>query len=183
VPRLTRDDWIDAALAALAEKGVAGVAIEPLAARLGVTKGSGYHHFRDRDELLAAALERWEEERTGGLVARLDPIADPRERFRAWARYALGADKALLLALHAAASHPVVAPVLTRVTERRIGWLVGVLRDAGVPPATARRRARLLYAADLGLYELAAAVPAQRLSERDRRALISELETAFLSER
>jgi AcrR family transcriptional regulator len=53
--RLTRQDWIDAALEALETGGVPAVAVEPLASRLGVTKGSFYWHFKDRNELLATA--------------------------------------------------------------------------------------------------------------------------------
>ena len=56
--RLSTADWEAAALDALAENGLAGVAIEPLARRLGVTKGSFYWHFTDRDALLAALKER-----------------------------------------------------------------------------------------------------------------------------
>ena len=37
--RLSRDRWIEAALDALADGGLAAVAVEPLAARLGVTEG------------------------------------------------------------------------------------------------------------------------------------------------
>ena len=41
-PDKTRDDWISAALAALAEGGIEAVKVERLAARLGVSKGSFY---------------------------------------------------------------------------------------------------------------------------------------------
>ena len=58
--RLTADDWAQAALDLISEQGVAAVAVEPLARRLGVTKGSFYWHFPSRDALLQAALERWE---------------------------------------------------------------------------------------------------------------------------
>ena len=51
--RLDRRAWVEAALAALAEGGAAAVKVERLAAKLKVTKGSFYWHFRDRDELLA----------------------------------------------------------------------------------------------------------------------------------
>ncbi|MGH3388225.1 MAG: TetR family transcriptional regulator, partial [Actinomadura sp.] len=40
--RLSRADWANAALEAIAEGGLAAVAIEPLATRLGTTKGSFY---------------------------------------------------------------------------------------------------------------------------------------------
>jgi AcrR family transcriptional regulator len=178
--RLSRERWIEAALDALADGGVAAVAVEPLAARLGVTKGSFYWHFRDRDGLLAAALEEWEQTGTEELIRRLDEIADPRERLTEWARRVLGADKARLVALHAAADHPIVAPVLRRTTERRLQYLAALLQDAGVPPPAARRRARLLYAADLGLYQIARALDAHRPTERQLRPLIRELVDAFL---
>ena len=57
--RLGRDDWIRAALDAIAAGGLAAVAVEPLARSLGVTKGSFYAHFSNRDELIEAALEAW----------------------------------------------------------------------------------------------------------------------------
>src|SRR5690606_7033358 len=58
--RLSAADWAQAALDVIAEQGVSAVAVEPLARRLGVTKGSFYWHFPSRDALLQAALERWE---------------------------------------------------------------------------------------------------------------------------
>ena len=91
----------------------------------------------------------------------------------------MGADKALLVALHAAADHPVVAPVLRRVTERRIQYL-DLLREAGVSPSAARRRARLLYSADLGLFQIARVLPGERPTERELRPLIREIQDAFL---
>ncbi|MEM7054744.1 MAG: TetR/AcrR family transcriptional regulator, partial [Pseudomonadota bacterium] len=41
-PRLTAEDWEQAALDLIAEKGINGLGIEPLARRLGITKGSFY---------------------------------------------------------------------------------------------------------------------------------------------
>ena len=50
--RLSADDWTREALAQMAELGVAAVAVEPIARRLKVTKGSFYWHFPSRDALL-----------------------------------------------------------------------------------------------------------------------------------
>ena len=57
--RLSAQDWARAALKAIAAGGVVAVAVEPLARTLGVTKGSFYAHYRNRDELIAAALVEW----------------------------------------------------------------------------------------------------------------------------
>ena len=57
--RLSADDWAEAALDLIAEQGVAAVAVEPLARRLGVTKGSFYWHFADLPTYRSALIEAW----------------------------------------------------------------------------------------------------------------------------
>jgi len=62
--RLTRQEWLDNALAALSEKGQAGQSIQDLSEALGVSRGSFYWHFTDRDDFVHALLEHWYEEYT-----------------------------------------------------------------------------------------------------------------------
>lgn len=61
LPRLQLDpeSWIDIAIDVVAKEGVSGLRVEVLAKRCGVTKGSFYWHFKDRQALLDAVLERW----------------------------------------------------------------------------------------------------------------------------
>src|SRR5690349_9457645 len=80
--RLTAQDWADAALTAIGEGGLAAVAVEPLAARLGATKGSFYWHFANRDALIEAALERWEEVGTEAVITEAEAEPDPTGRLR-----------------------------------------------------------------------------------------------------
>jgi len=56
---LSAGDWEQQALVLIAEKGIRAVAIESLARRMGVTKGSFYWHFPNRDALLEQSLLRW----------------------------------------------------------------------------------------------------------------------------
>jgi AcrR family transcriptional regulator len=56
---LQPDDWIRAGFARLAGEGIEAVRIELLARDLGVSKGSFYWHFQDREELLAKMFARW----------------------------------------------------------------------------------------------------------------------------
>ena len=51
--------WIEAGLNELASSGVAGVRVEVLAQRLGVTKGGFYRRFKNRRALLTAVLDEW----------------------------------------------------------------------------------------------------------------------------
>lgn len=59
---LGREDWLRSARLALLRGGVEAVRVEKLARDLGVTKGSFYWHFRDRDELHELLLREWESE-------------------------------------------------------------------------------------------------------------------------
>src|ERR1041384_2079737 len=80
---LNAADWVRAAMEAIVQGGIAAVAVEPLALRLGTTKGSFYHHFENREALIVAALEEGERTQNRGVFERLRLIPDPGERLRA----------------------------------------------------------------------------------------------------
>ena len=61
--QLDRIGWIEGAFEALAEEGLPGMRVEALAKRFGVTKGSFYWHFKDRQDLYDAMLQTWKEGR------------------------------------------------------------------------------------------------------------------------
>ncbi|MBZ0122337.1 MAG: TetR/AcrR family transcriptional regulator, partial [Roseovarius sp.] len=58
--RLSREDWLAAAEAVLADRGAGALKAEPLARHMQTTKGSFYWHFRDVPDLHAQVLARWE---------------------------------------------------------------------------------------------------------------------------
>ncbi len=159
--RLSRSDWAETALAALAREGLPGVAIDPLARALKATKGSFYWHFADRDDLIAATLELWEQRDTDEVITMIERTPDPVERFEFLARFAFGeaargdADAGLL----AAASDPRVEPALKRVTQKRIAFVERLYRDLGLAAEEAARHARLTYALYIGIGQLRRAWP------------------------
>lgn len=173
---LSAADWAHAALEAMTEGGVGAVAIEPLAARLGTTKGSFYHHFENRDALIAAALEEWERAQTEAVIERLGMLPDPAERLRAVMAAAL-ADRAGGVrdaALLGSATHPLVKPVVERVTKRRLSYLTETYAEAGLPEVQARQRALLLYSSYLGLYDCLR-VGVEHLDDAELRAYAHEV--------
>ncbi len=164
--RLTAQDWELAALELMAEEGVAAVAVESLARRLGVTKGSFYWHFSQRDALIEAALKRWEETDTHNLVARVESIENPGKRLRELFRLTSREMRShkIYAALLKAADHPVVAPVMDRVSQERMAYLARVFQQAGMDLESATHRARLAYSAYVGLLQLTLQFRSSRLS-------------------
>jgi AcrR family transcriptional regulator len=165
--QLSARDWTEAALQALARGGLAAVAVEPLAKSLGATKGSFYWHFSDRNALLQATLELWEQRDTDQVLTGMDGTQDAATRLRNLVELALlsvqrnvdaGAGS-IELALQASASHPLVAPILQRVTSRRIAALSGLYSALGLSRARARDHALLAYTAFLGHAQMAHATP------------------------
>jgi AcrR family transcriptional regulator len=56
--RETREALLRAGIAEFAEHGLAGPSLDAICARAGYTRGAFYVHFRDRDELVSAIVER-----------------------------------------------------------------------------------------------------------------------------
>jgi AcrR family transcriptional regulator len=70
-----RDRWIDEGMAVLREQGAAGVRVDRIAARLGLTKGSFHHHFRGADDYRRALLHRYESDTTAAIEAAVTAVA------------------------------------------------------------------------------------------------------------
>ncbi|WP_253480785.1 TetR/AcrR family transcriptional regulator [Natronocella acetinitrilica] len=153
---MNAEDWADAALDAVAEGGLEALAVERLARTLGVTKGSFYWHFENRNALLKVALERWERQQTEDVIARAEVEQDARARIDRLFRGADGSKRAgqLYLAFAVASKDPLVGSVVKRVNERRIRFMVANYTAMGLSAEDARQRAVLAYSVYLGTLQL-----------------------------
>jgi AcrR family transcriptional regulator len=152
----TRDDWIDAAAAALTDGGVEAVRVEALARRLDMTKGSFYWHFADRPALLSAVLERWESAAAESLTAAAG-LANPHQRiaalFRDLARPTGGLTDPEVRAW--ARRERSVAERVAEVERRRVVFLKEQLTELGASLMDAHRRAEAGYLAVVAWVERA----------------------------
>lgn len=153
---LSASDWEQAALELIAEKGVSSLAVEPLARRLGITKGSFYWHFASRDELLEQALKRWERRDLEHLARSLDADQPAAERLAEFILRTSRQNRShqIHAALCAASDHPRVKPVVERITQRRIDYLSKAFCELGMHEVAARHRARLTYTSYVGYIQL-----------------------------
>jgi len=174
VKRLTAEDWERAALQAIADGGLAAVAVEPLARKLGVTKGSFYAHFGERGELVDAALRRWEQAHIDAFMASLHKDEEPEERLRSLIAMATSAARTQTIQgrLLLESDEPRVRAALKRVTETRLARLEATFAQLGHSDARAALRATVAYSIYIGLLQLAREVP-ERLA--DEPVLVREL--------
>jgi AcrR family transcriptional regulator len=134
--------------------GVEAVAVEAIAVKLGVTKGSFYWHFRDRSDLLEGLLRCWEEE-THGLILAAGASDKPLERvLRFFEMVATNRGQIPDTEFFAWARHdPNVARRAAEIESQRIDFIQAQLQAAGVRRAEAARRAEAGYLATLGWIE------------------------------
>jgi AcrR family transcriptional regulator len=175
---------MEAAAHVLLKRGYAGFTTNHVAARAGVSIGSIYQYFRDKDMLLAAMLERDIDDTASALLEALATVRGSDPASLSWSRTLLSAwyrtharphQHTLYLIsaalpgvrAHAEASLSAVAAEITRQLRRR-----------GVNEAALRARTWLLMAMAF-VHELVIALPegsARRRAEREA----AEALTAYL---
>ena len=182
--RLSAGDWELAALECIAENGLGALAVEALARELGVTKGSFYWHFRNRDALLTATLVRWEQYGEAEIIVPIERMPDPRQRlpelFRRVA-HELQTHR-IYAALLKALDNPHVVAVMARVSRRRMQFLTAIYRQAGLEPPQALNRARLTYAAYVGFLQLNFTLGLPRLNHEEFDAYVEHMIAVLIPE-
>lgn len=160
-PTLTADAWAAAALDAISHRGIEGVAVEPLARELGVTKGSFYWHFVNREALLQRTLELWEQQETDDVLLRAARETDPRRRIERLIREINASKRAsrIYQTLSSAAHDPLIAACVRRVSERRMRFLLDSYQALGLSARDARLWARMAYSVYLGTLQIRRDLP------------------------
>lgn len=132
----SKRDWLDAGLALLAEHGAPAVTIERLAERLGLSKGSFYHHFKGTGGFRTALLEHFEAERTTRFVEEAEAADGDRLGVLLKLVLAPGPGPELEIAVRAWALQDAEArAVQERVDRTRVAYLTGLSGDAGLAQA------------------------------------------------
>ena len=76
--RGSREGWLEAGYRALIDSGIDAVKILPLAKRLNLSRTSFYWFFEDREALLSALLEGWDQRTTTPLIQSTTAYAETR---------------------------------------------------------------------------------------------------------
>jgi AcrR family transcriptional regulator len=150
---LTRDDWINAAIDVMVRDSVEQLVMENLASSLGASRGSFYWHFKSRDALLEAILDRWTQTATIAVGEHLDQQEhDAAKRLLLYLRLPLKSARSLraadfeLAILGWARRSDMARKAVARVDGIRTEMHTKLFLELGFPPAEARTRAHMTYA-------------------------------------
>jgi AcrR family transcriptional regulator len=155
--QLDPDRWVEVAIDLLAKEGVSGLRVEVLAKRCGVTKGSFYWHFKDRQALLDAVLEQWKLGRIRD-IEKTTAVTPGNERDQLhYAIEVYGASRnrkgmSIELAVRDWARHDAQAAAIVEAVDLyRLECTRKLFVAAGMTDAEAKSRSLLLYACVFGL--------------------------------
>ena len=144
--RLSPEDWLAAALEVLHGEGVGQVCIVRIARDLGVTSGSFYWHFKDRNDLLRSLLGFWVRSQTEAIFEKVDQFegTPPERLYKLMEILTLGEQARYEVAVRAWAGFDDMAAEVVRGTDkRRIEWLRSIFQEMGFSGNEAEMRARL----------------------------------------
>jgi len=177
---LTPERWVQAATELLVDHGIDSVRVDVLARALGVTRGSFYWHFRDREDLLRGVLHAWRNRATEQVTARFEQRHVPaRELVRDLSSLPFRGQSAeraarVELAIRAWARRDEMArQAVDEADATRLAYIAQVFSALGFSIAEARQRAFVLYG-----YEIAESLLRQQGSaaqKSERRALVERL--------
>jgi AcrR family transcriptional regulator len=168
--RLGREDWLAAALEVLYGEGIGDVSIVRIARDLGVTSGSFYWHFKDRNDLLQSLLSFWVRSQTEAILEKVEQFdGTPSERlFKLMEILTLGEQARYEVAVRAwAGFDDVAAEVVRGADKQRIEWLRNIFHELGFRGNEAEMRARLFV-----YYQLAEPSVLWRESKSKRREIM-----------
>jgi AcrR family transcriptional regulator len=183
-PRLSRDDWLDAAYEAVVEGGFDKVRVLAIADTLGVTRGSFYWHFTDHADLVKALLERWKQrEIEADRSLQAETTDDPRADLVRLLDVALSRggsdvkDMRFELALRGLGRRDAdVAKLLVEVDEVRMALFESKFERLTADPKTATDMAVLFYLAITGgVQALARPASTARVAEYIRNLIAEHL--------
>lgn len=169
---LGREAWLDTARQALIEDGTAGVEINKLAKRLGVSRGGFYWFFKNRQQLLDELLSYWADTSTQ-LFERIlnEPARNGIQEYQAlidlWINEQEYEPKWDGAVRDWARTSKTVLKVVQSVDEKRIAIIEQIFQDMGYQGKEAHVRARVTYYHQVGYYALGL-----QESRKQRRALI-----------
>ena len=146
--KLSKRLWLVHGLEALRLFGLKGLNVEPLSEYMGVTKGSFYWHFKDREDFIESLLKYWEDELTTAVIDEIKALqVGPDSRLKALMEIVFKEDAGRYESdVRAwAAFDEISARSIARVDKQRLKYVKSLFEEIGFSKKEAEIRSRLWY--------------------------------------
>jgi len=151
----SRQQWLEFALQQLVEHGPQQLTIAKLCAVKGVTKGSFYHHFKNRQLFIKALMEHWYQEKTLNFIEQANMEEGPLQRLEKLDKVIANHDLEAEMHIRAwALQEPMIVGHLEKIDSQRQSYLQQCYVEMLVPAELAQDIAMIAYAQFLGMQQL-----------------------------
>ena len=165
--RKTKEDWFKVGFVLLSEAGEAGLTIGALITRLGVTKGSFYHHFKSRAAYSEALLDFWEQEMTQEVINQSNIESTPKERIKRLTSLTIsGGNPQLEVAIRAwALRDSSVRAYQERIDQKRMDYCILLSEGTTRTKSEAQMLGELFFTVFVGAQQTIPAIRGERLAK------------------
>ncbi|NOX32201.1 MAG: TetR/AcrR family transcriptional regulator [Deltaproteobacteria bacterium] len=176
--RLNKTAWFEQGLNILKASGAADLTIENLTRKLNKTKGSFYHHFKNRDDYFEKLLEFWEEKQTFDIIE----ISKQEKTFKGINSTLLklskeNMDPEIEVAIRAwALRDPLARDFQERIDNQRLGFLRAMFSLMTSDPEQVEMISLIRYCFYIGSHQIIPAIE-EKIYKKKLDALMEMFET------
>jgi AcrR family transcriptional regulator len=167
----SRRNWLEEGMAVLEELGVEALTVEMLTNRLGITKGSFYHHFRNYQDFKKNLLDFYEEERTLQIIQLAERETSPQAKLERIMRATLQPSRLEAVMRAWALQDVFVREHQQHIDQQRLAYLEELIFAQTDNRAHATRMARLFYSIYVGSQHIVPPIQSYDLAHLYQEAL------------
>ena len=164
--KLSKEDWLEKGFEILSEFNQDKLRIQYLCDRLGVTKGSFYHHFKGMQGFIGDLLLEWKQRNTLKFIELANQQVGPEKKLESLNEQVVAVNQSIETAIRSwSFYHPVVQGAVKEVDTIRLEYLKQIYLSTGLGEKEAYQLAQLEYSTLVGLQFLFPEIQAEELKD------------------
>ena len=166
MPKLSKEDWLEKGFEILSEFNQDKLRIQYLCDRLGVTKGSFYHHFAGMQGFISELFLAWKQQNTLKFIELANRQGSPQEKLESLNEQVISVNQSVETAIRSwSFYHPIVQAAVKEVDSIRLEYLKQIYLSTGLGKNEAYQLAQLEYSTLVGLQFLFPQIQAEELKD------------------
>jgi len=153
----SKEDWVKLGYHLFALKGVDGLVVEQMAAKLKCNKSSFYWHFKNKTNFLDEIVAYWIQQETQGVIDHVEANSIPEDKYQAFLEICFQHDPYLefifFLKRHAVKNRK-YQKIIDTIDEKRLDYTESLYVALGFKKSRAKVMASVFYKYLIGYHEM-----------------------------